>query len=85
MQGDRLAGIYEPAAVLGIGTMGHGIATSALRAGTPTVVWNRKPQATGDLAQLGAELADSAADAAVRAGIVVTMVTDIDAVVSIAL
>jgi 3-hydroxyisobutyrate dehydrogenase-like beta-hydroxyacid dehydrogenase len=30
----------EPVAVLGIGAMGHGIATSALRAGIPTVVWN---------------------------------------------
>ena len=31
----------EPVAFLGIGTMGHGMATSALRAGIPTVVWNR--------------------------------------------
>ena len=74
----------EPVAVLGIGTMGHGMAISALRAGIPTIVWNREPEATRDLAELGAEVAESAADGARRAPIVVTMVTDADAVVSIA-
>jgi 3-hydroxyisobutyrate dehydrogenase len=74
----------EPVAVLGIGTMGHGMAISALRAGIPTIVWNREPEATRDLAELGAEVAESAADAARRAAIVVTMVTDAGAVVSIA-
>ena len=72
-------------AMLGVGAMGHGMATSALRAGIPTIVWNRTPQATRDLAELGAEVAPSAADAARRAAIVVTMVTDTDAVISIAL
>jgi 3-hydroxyisobutyrate dehydrogenase len=71
-------------AFLGIGSMGHGMATSALRAGIPTIVWNRDPEATRDLAELGAEVAETAADAARRAAIVVTMVTDADAVVSIA-
>jgi 3-hydroxyisobutyrate dehydrogenase len=74
----------EPVAVLGIGAMGHGMATSALRAGIPTIVWNRTPAPTDDLAGLGAEVAETAADAARRAAIVVTMVTDTDAVVSIA-
>ena len=74
----------EPVAVLGIGAMGHGLAGSALRARIPTIVWNREPGATRDLAELGAEVAQTAADAARRAAIVVTMVTDTDAVVSIA-
>jgi 3-hydroxyisobutyrate dehydrogenase len=64
--------------------MGHGLATSALRSGIPTIVWNRTPEATNDLVALGAEVADSPADAARRAAIVVTMVTDADAVVSLA-
>jgi 3-hydroxyisobutyrate dehydrogenase len=64
--------------------MGHGMATSARRAGIPTIVWNREPGRTRDLADLGAEVAETAADAAARAGIVVTMVTDADAVLSIA-
>src|SRR5438105_8429478 len=79
-----MAPTQNPGAVLGIGTMGHGMATSALRAGIPTIVWNREPEATRDLAALGAEVAETAADAARRAAIVVTMVTDADAVISIA-
>src|SRR5712692_9731882 len=79
-----MARTQGPVAVVGIGAMGHGMATSALRAGIPTIVWNRTPEATQDLAQLGAEVAETAADAARRAAIVVTMVTDADAVISIA-
>jgi 3-hydroxyisobutyrate dehydrogenase len=75
---------HQAVAVLGIGAMGHGIATSALRAGIPTVVWNRTPEATRDLAEIGAEIAETAADAARRVDIVVTMVTNADAVLSIA-
>ncbi len=74
----------EPVAFLGIGTMGHAMATRALGAGIPTIVWNREPEATPDLADLGAEVAESAADAASRAAIVVTMVTDADVVLAIA-
>jgi 3-hydroxyisobutyrate dehydrogenase len=74
----------ETVAFIGTGTMGHAMATSALRAGLPTVVWNLEPEAAKDLADLGADVADTAADAAARAGIVVTMVTNADAVMSIA-
>jgi 3-hydroxyisobutyrate dehydrogenase len=74
----------ETVAFVGTGTMGHAMATSALRAGLPTVVWNREPDATKDLADLGADVADTAADATARAGIVVTMVTNADAVMSLA-
>src|SRR4029077_14887594 len=75
---------HDPVAVLGIGTMGHGMALSALRAGIPTIVWNREPEAPRDLGELRAESAEGAASGARRAPIVVTMVTDADAVVSIA-
>jgi len=79
-----MAGTHEPVAVLGIGAMGHGMAASALRAGIPTIVWNREIDATRDLAGRGAQVAETAADAARRAAIVVTMVTDADAVLSVA-
>jgi 3-hydroxyisobutyrate dehydrogenase len=82
--GELMESTHEPVAMLGIGAMGHGMATSALRAGIRTIVWNRNPAATRDLANLGAEVAETAADAARQAAIVVTMVTDIDAVISIA-
>jgi 3-hydroxyisobutyrate dehydrogenase len=79
-----MAGTHDLVAVLGIGAMGHGMATSALRAGIPTIVWNITPEPTRDLAELGAEVSESVADAVKRAAIVVTMVTDADAVISIA-
>jgi 3-hydroxyisobutyrate dehydrogenase len=79
-----MAATHAPVAVLGIGAMGHGMAVSALRARIPTIVWNRDPEATRDLVGLGAEVAELAADAARRATIVVTMVTDTDAVISVA-
>ncbi len=79
-----MAGTREPVAVLGIGAMGHGMAASALRAGIPTIVWNRRMEAARDLAELGVEVAGTAVGAARRAAIVVTMVTDADAVISVA-
>ena len=79
-----MARTHEPVAVLGIGTMGHAMAASALRAGIPTIAWDRTTAKTRDLAELGAQVAGSAADAARQAAIVVTMVTDADAVISIA-
>jgi 3-hydroxyisobutyrate dehydrogenase len=74
----------ERVAVLGVGAMGHAMATSALRAGISTMVWNRNPESAQDLTKLGAEVAQTAADAARWASIVVTMVTDAEAVISIA-
>jgi 3-hydroxyisobutyrate dehydrogenase len=79
-----MAPAKEPVAFLGIGTMGRAMATSALRAGIPTIVWNRDPKATRDFAEFGAEVAETPADAARQAEIVVTMVTDVNVVESIA-
>ena len=79
-----MADTQEPVAVLGIGAMGYAMATSMLRAGIPTIVWNRSPAPTRDLAELGADVAETPADAARRAAIVITMVTDTDAVIAIA-
>jgi 3-hydroxyisobutyrate dehydrogenase len=70
--------------MLGLGAMGHGMAASALRAGIPTIVWDRRAEAAEELAELGAQVTRTADDAARRAAIVVTMVTDADAVISIA-
>jgi len=79
-----MTGTSEPVAVIGVGTMGHGMASSALRAGIPTIVWDRSADATVSLAEMGADVAQSAADAARRAPIVVTMVPDVDAVIATA-
>jgi 3-hydroxyisobutyrate dehydrogenase len=79
-----MAGTSDRVAFLGIGTMGRGMAASALRAGIQTVVWDRHPERTADLAGRGAVVARSPEDASRQAGIVVTMVPDADAVISLA-
>jgi 3-hydroxyisobutyrate dehydrogenase len=79
-----MAATGERIAFLGIGTMGHGMAESALRAGLPATVWDRHPERTRDLAEHGAKVAATAAEAARQAGIVVTMVPDAAAVISVA-
>ena len=79
-----MAATGEPVAVLGVGTMGHGMVDSALPASITVIVWDRHREAAAVLGDRGAEVAETAAEAAGRAGIVVTMVPDADAVMSIA-
>jgi 3-hydroxyisobutyrate dehydrogenase len=75
---------HDTVALLGIGTMGHGMAGSALRAGIPTTVWDINPERSSTLSGLGAQVAETATEAVARAGIVVTMVPDAEAVMAIA-
>ncbi len=63
-------------AVLGLGTMGQGMAHSLLRAGFGVDVWNRSPEAAARLAADGAVAHEDAASAAAQAGVVITMVAD---------
>jgi 3-hydroxyisobutyrate dehydrogenase len=71
-------------AVLGLGTMGRAMAGSALRAGISVVVWNRDPHVADSLADQGAEVTHSVAEAVRDVDVVITMVTDANAVSSIA-
>jgi 3-hydroxyisobutyrate dehydrogenase len=71
-------------AVLGTGTMGSAFATNLLRAGFTTAVWDRAPSALSALAELGAVVAASPADAVRSASVVITMVTDGEAVRDVA-
>lgn len=71
-------------AVLGIGTMGAGIATNLLKAGLQVSVWNRTRASAAALEGLGAEVASSPALAVAEADIVVTMVFDEAAVAQVA-
>jgi 3-hydroxyisobutyrate dehydrogenase len=71
-------------AVLGMGVMGRAMARAILRAGLPTTVWNRRPEAAEELTADGARVARDVADAVRNADVVITMVTDADAVLSIA-
>jgi 3-hydroxyisobutyrate dehydrogenase len=63
-------------AILGLGTMGFGMATNLLTAGIPTTVWNRTRAKAEPLAAAGARIADTPADAARDADIILTMLAD---------
>ena len=79
-----MAPIMPKLTVLGLGTMGRAMAATALRAGLPTVVWNRRPEAADRFAEQGADVATSVAEAVGQADVVITMVTNADAVMSLA-
>jgi 3-hydroxyisobutyrate dehydrogenase len=66
--------------VLGTGRMGAPIARNLLGAGFPVTVWNRDPKAAAPLVDAGAVLARSPAAAVDGADVVITMVTNGDAV-----
>jgi 3-hydroxyisobutyrate dehydrogenase len=66
-------------AVLGIGTMGAGMAANLLAAGHRVRVWNRSPGRTGALVERGAVDAASPAEAVAGADVVLTMLFDLDA------
>jgi 3-hydroxyisobutyrate dehydrogenase len=72
-------------AVLGLGTMGAGMARSLLRAGLPVDVWNRTPERAAALAEAGAVAHTDPASAVAHAGVVITMLSDAAAVRSVAL
>jgi 3-hydroxyisobutyrate dehydrogenase len=67
-------------ALLGTGTMGAGMARSIAAAGIPLRVWNRTTAKAEPLAEVGAEVADSAAEAVRGADVVITMLFDTDSV-----
>lgn len=70
-------------AVLGTGTMGAGMARSLLRAGLAVRVWNRTPSRAQPLAEDGALVAGSVAEAVTGADVVITMAYDGDAVLQV--
>jgi len=63
-------------AVIGLGAMGGRFARRFLAAGHDVIVWNRTPEKTAHLVELGAAPAASPADAAQRAEAIVTIVSD---------
>ncbi len=63
-------------ALLGLGTMGRGMAANLLKAGFPLIVWNRTRPKAEPLAQSGAKVADTPAQAANSASIVIAMLAD---------
>ena len=71
-------------AVLGLGVMGRAMGGRILAAGLQTTVWNRRPEVADELGKQGARVATDPADAVRDADVVVTMVTDTEAVLAVA-
>jgi 3-hydroxyisobutyrate dehydrogenase len=63
-------------AFLGLGVMGRPMASNLVRAGTELVVWNRSPERTVPLAELGATVAAEAGQAIRQAEVVLLMLSD---------
>src|SRR5688572_23809181 len=66
--------------VLGLGHMGAPIAQVLLAAGHPVTVWNRDEKRSAPVVDAGATLGATPAEAARRADVVITMLTDAAAV-----
>src|SRR6185312_285384 len=66
-------------ALIGLGTMGSGMAGCLLKAGFPLTVYNRTAAKASRFAEMGARIASSPAEAAVGANVIITMLSDDDA------
>lgn len=66
-------------ALLGLGTMGHGMAANLLKAGFPLTVYNRTRAKAEALEAMGASVADTPAVAARSAVVVLAMLADDEA------
>ena len=73
----------DAVAVLGTGIMGSAMARNLAAAGLPTTVWDRSPEATAPLADAGALVAASPADAVRDARVVITMLPTAEVVESV--
>jgi 3-hydroxyisobutyrate dehydrogenase len=68
--------ITPSVAVLGLGTMGHGMAANLLKTGFSVTVWNRTRAKAEPLVHLGATVASNPGHAAENAAIVVAMLSE---------
>ncbi|WP_275414808.1 NAD(P)-dependent oxidoreductase [Plantactinospora mayteni] len=66
--------------MLGTGVMGAGMARNIAAAGLPLTVWNRTPERAAPLAEAGARVVATVADAVRGADVVLTMLWDADTV-----
>jgi 3-hydroxyisobutyrate dehydrogenase len=66
----------QAVAVLGLGTMGAGMAANLLKAGFPLTVWNRSRAKAEAFAAQGARVAETPADAVREADVVIAMLAD---------
>jgi 3-hydroxyisobutyrate dehydrogenase len=77
-----MAGAQRVAFLGAGGTMGFGMARNIARAGLALSVWNRTREKAEPLGEHGAKVCDTAAEAVGGADVIVTMLTDADAVIA---
>ncbi|WP_431950757.1 NAD(P)-dependent oxidoreductase [Nocardia lijiangensis] len=65
-----------PVTVIGLGLMGRALAGAFLKAGHPTIVWNRTPAKADQLVAEGARLAPTVGDALAASSLTIVCVTD---------
>ncbi|GAA1577766.1 NAD(P)-dependent oxidoreductase [Actinomadura kijaniata] len=65
-----------PVTVIGLGSMGHTLASTFLKAGHPLTVWNRTPEKADDLVAAGAARAATPAEAAAASPLVIVCLVD---------
>jgi len=68
--------LEQRAAVLGLGTMGSSMAKNLLKAGFAVTAYNRNRARAEPLAELGARIATTPAEAAIDADVIVSMLSD---------
>jgi len=73
---DRVLGKGTSIGFIGLGLMGEPMARNLLRAGTPLVVWNRTRSKCKLLEDVGATVAENAAEVFARCEIVILMLLD---------
>ncbi|MGI5221767.1 NAD(P)-dependent oxidoreductase [Nocardia sp. CA-290969] len=73
---DMTANEQTTVAVLGLGPMGRAIATTLIKSGNRTIVWNRTPGKDTELVALGAESAPEPAAAIAPADLVIAVLSD---------
>ncbi|OQD53880.1 6-phosphogluconate dehydrogenase [Streptomyces phaeoluteigriseus] len=73
----------QPVTVIGLGPMGHAMASTYIDHGHRVTVWNRTASRADDLVAKGAVLASSPAEALSASGLVVLSLTDYDAMYAI--
>ena len=70
---------------IGIGRMGSAIAGRVLEGGNELTIWNRTPEKTVELAERGARVASSVAEACTGAEAVLTMLANDEVLLEVAL
>ncbi len=68
--------MQETVGFIGLGIMGSGMSRNLLKAGFPLIVWNRTASRMVPLVEAGAQAAESPADLASRAEVIITCVSD---------